>query len=114
MSTQALASLRRQRLAPSAVWVFVGEPPKWLELGPDVIVVRGNASSIDWRPIVGLHVDFIEVGNQGKQFLETVEFASKANPKSVGMACECGVAGLNDRHEEVLRKLLRTIHANPV
>lgn len=77
-------------------------------------MVRDKASSIDWRPIVGLHVDFIEVGNQGNRFNETVEIASKANPKSIGMACVCGVAGVNYRHEEVLRKLMRTIHANPV
>lgn len=111
--TAALAEFRRHGVSPRAVWVYVGKPPKWVTAEPDVIVVTANPRSIDWRPLVGLHVDVVEVGNQGPLFFQTVNAAETGKPRSIGIACRAGVAGLNPDHEQLLTRLRRQLDAFP-
>ena len=109
-----LLTLRRRGIAPPGVWVYVGTPPKWVAESPDVIVVCSNPRAIDWRPVVGLHVDVVEVGDQGALFFQTVNAAEAGKPRSIGVACRAGVAGLNEAHEQLLKKLQRQLNAFPV
>lgn len=111
--TAALAEFRRHGFSPRAVWVYVGTPPKWVTVEPDVLVVTANPRSIDWRPLVGLHVDVVEVGNQGPLFFQTVNAAETGKPRSIGIACRAGVAGLNPDHEQLLTRLRRQLDAFP-
>lgn len=109
--TAELARLRRNGYSPGSVFVFVGKPPKSVEPGPDVIVVERNPRAIDWRPLIGLHVDVVEVGDQGSLFSQTVHAAESGKPRSIGIACRNGVAGLNDEHEQLLKRLQRQLNA---
>ena len=109
--TAALANVRRRGIAPPGVFVYVGKPPKWVTEAPDVIVVTANPRAIDWRPLVGLHVDVVEVGDQGPLFFQTVQAAETGKPRSIGIACRNGVAGLNDEHEQLLKRLQRQLNA---
>ena len=109
--TAELARLRRNGYSPVSVFVFVGKPPKSVEHGPDVIVVERNQRAIDWRPLIGLHVDVVEVGDQGPLFFQTVHAAESGKPRSIGIACRNGVAGLNDEHEQLLKRLQRQLNA---
>ncbi len=109
--TAEIARLRRNGYSPVSVFVFVGKPPKWVEPGPDVIVVERNPRAIDWRPLIGLHVDVVEVGDQGPLFFQTVQAAESGKPRSICIACRNGVAGLNDEHEQLLKRLQRQLNA---
>ena len=109
--TAALANVRRRGIAPPGVFVYVGKPPKWVEEAADVIVVERNPRAIDWRPLVGLHVDVVEVGDQGPLFFQTVHAAESGKPRSIGIACRNGVAGLNAEHEQLLKRLQRQLNA---
>lgn len=111
--TAALANVRRRGIAPPGVFVYVGKPPKWVTEAPDVIVVTANPRAIDWRPLVGLHVDVVEVGSQGPLFFQTVQAAETGKPRSIGIACRAGVAGLNPDHEQLLTRLWRQLDAFP-
>ncbi|PUA95495.1 hypothetical protein C8C99_0295 [Acidovorax sp. 107] len=111
--TAELARLRRTGYSPVSVFVFVGTPPKSVETGPDVIVVERNPRAIDWRPLIGLHVDVVEVGDQGDLYRETVQCAETGKPRSIGLLCRAGIAGLNAEHEQILARLQRTINAIP-
>lgn len=111
--TAELARLRRNGYSPVSVFVFVGKPPKSVEPGPDVIVVERNPRTIDWRPLIGLHVDVVEVGDQGDLYRETVQCAETGKPRSIGLLCRAGIAGLNAEHEQILARLQRTINAIP-
>lgn len=109
--TAALANVRRRGITPPSVWVYVGQPPAWFVGAPDVIVVTANPRAIDWRPLVGLHVDVVEVGDQGQLFFQTVNAAETGKPRSIGIACRNGVAGLSAAHEQLLKKLQRQLNA---
>lgn len=109
--TAALANVRRRGITPPAVWVYVGQPPEAFAGAPDVIVVTANPRAIDWRPLVGLHVDVVEVGDQGPLFFQTVHAAESGKPRSIGIACRNGVAGLNAEHEQLLKRLQRQLNA---
>lgn len=109
--TAALAQMRRAGKSPVSIFVYVGTPPKWVQSAPDVVVVTANPRAIDWRPLVGLHVDVVEVGDQGPLFSQTVHAAESGKPRSIGIACRKGVAGLNDAHEQLLKRLQRQLNA---
>lgn len=109
--TAELARLRRNGYSPVSVFVFVGKPPKSVAPGPDVIVVERNPRAIDWRPLIGLHVDVVELGDQGDLYRETVRCAETGKPRSIGLLCRDGVAGLNDEHEQLLKRLQRQLNA---
>lgn len=112
--TTALARFRRHGVTPPSVWVYVGKPPKWVKEAPDVIVVTTSPRSIDWRPVVGLHVDVVEIGDQGALLGQTVEAVETGKPRSIGLACKAGVAGMNEDHEQLLKRLQRQLNAFPV
>ena len=111
--TAALANVRRRGIAPPGVFVYVGKPPKWVTEAPDVIVVERNPRAIDWRPLIGLHVDVVEVGDQGDLYRETVQCAETGKPRSIGLLCRDGIAGLNPDHEQLLTRLRRQLYAFP-
>lgn len=114
MATAALAGMRRNGRSPRSVWVYVGKPPKYITQKPDVMVVDKNPKTIDWRAVVSLHVDVVEVGNNAALLLATLDCIEAAKPKSIGVASRAGVIGINDDHTQLLQKLMRTINAFPV
>ena len=111
--TAELARLRRNGYSPVSVFVFVGKPPKSVEPGPDVIVVGRNPRAIDWRPLIGLHVDVVEAGDQGDLYRETVQCVETGKPRSIGMLSRDGIAGLSPDHEQLLTRLRRQLYAFP-
>ena len=111
--TAELARMRRQGYSPVSVFVYVGKPPKCVQPAPDVIVVERNPRAMDWRPLIGLHVDVVEVGDQGDLYRETVLCAEAGKPRSIGLLCRAGIAALNPDHEQLLSRLQRTLNAIP-
>jgi hypothetical protein len=108
MSISNLIELRtKTRQAPDAVWVLVGDVPAWVEDLPDTVIVKPGHSNFDFRALIGLHVDVIEVGNHGSLIGRVFEAVEAAKPKSRGLACLAGVAGLNEAHERVLTEAQR-------
>ena len=114
MSLESLLALRRRGGVPGHVLVFVGNKPNLFEDGPDTVFVQGNPLAMDWRPVVGLHVDVIEVGNPAPDLLnKTIEALDAATTRNGGLACKKGVVGLTPKHEEILLKVWRLSNANP-
>lgn len=110
MSLQSLIDLRTLRKkAPSAVWVIVGNPPRWLEDSPGIVVVRPTAKTNDLRALVGLNVDVIEVNGGGPMLLRVLDQVEAANPKTKSLACIAGVVGLNEEHEKCLERARRLL-----
>lgn len=109
--TTELARLRRHGYTPVSVFIFVGKLPKSVQPAADVIVVERNPRAMDWRALIGLHVDVVEVGDQGDLYRETVQCAEAGNPRSIGLLCRAGIAGLNAEHEQILARLQRTLNA---
>lgn len=106
MSLQSLAEMRRSGRVPNAVWVLIGVVPKWIGDSPSIVTidVRQDPLIIDFRPLVGLHVDVFEICCDDA-FCERIGRAIDASkPKSSGLASRHGFSGLNDHHVEVLRK----------
>ena len=99
MSLQSLIELRKSGSVPGAVWVIVGNTPKWLPDSPDYIVVNPNNIPTDFRALVGLHVDVFELFDADIDKiwrLEALYDAIEASkPKSVGLANADGFSGLN-------------------
>lgn len=106
MSLQSLIELRQSGQVPHAVWVLIGSRPKWMPDSPNIVTIdaRQNPLSIDFRPLVGLHVDVFELCNDDA-FCERIERAiDAAKPKSSGLATRHGFSGVNDAHVDVLRR----------
>lgn len=107
MSLEALLNLRRKRLTPVVVWVVVGDCPKRLIGSPDCIAVPASPEAMDWRPVVGLHVDVFDLSGDPILLDRTLGAIEAAGPKGVGVACDEGVVGLTDEHEFTLRSIRR-------
>lgn len=105
MSLQSLSALRASRRAPAAVWVVVGNCPDSIKGLPDTVSVTGNPASMDWRPIVGLHVDVFDLSHDGWLLCQTMDAIEAAHPKAIGVACDAGVLGLDEKHERVLWRI---------
>lgn len=106
MSLQSLIELRKSGQVPNAVWVLIGAKPKWLIDSPSIVAVDVTQDhlSLDFRPLIGLHVDVFEL-SRDDAFCERVENAiDAAKPKITGLATRHGISGLNDQHVDVLRK----------
>lgn len=107
MSLESLSNLRRHRFKkPAAVWVLVGNAPKWYLDQPDTIFVRPGQDprEMDWRAVTGLHVDVFECGDFYKLWMATVDAIEAAKPASAGFVCKAGCAGMNWDHEVVLER----------
>lgn len=107
MSLESLAKLRMQASAPAAIWVVVGKCPESIRHLPDTIAVESKPSAMDWRPVMGLHVDIFDLSNNNALLDETIGAVEQAFPKAVGVACDSGVVGLSERHEFVMRAIRR-------
>lgn len=108
MSLQNLIALRiKSRKAPAAVWVLVGNVPDWVDDAPDTVIIKPGHADFDFRALIGLHVDVIEIGDHGKLVDQVFMSLDRAKPKSMGLACLAGVAGLNQDHERVLEEAKR-------
>jgi hypothetical protein len=110
VSLQTLINLRRQKVAPASVWLLVGDKPAWLTgREPDLIHVPATTRQIDLRALIGLHVDVIECGDHYAALDAVLEALDSAKPKSRGLACLAGVAGLNPAHERILDNARRML-----
>jgi hypothetical protein len=107
MSLQSLSRLRVQGGAPKAIWVVVGNCPESIRDLPDTIAVTEKPSAMDWRPVVGLHVDVFDLSNDNTLLGETIDAIEKASPKAVGVACDAGTVGLTQDHEFTLNAIRR-------
>lgn len=107
MSLETLTKLRMQGGAPAAIWVVVGNCPQSIRHLPDTIAVDSKPSAMDWRPVMGLHVDIFDLSHDNALLDETIEAVEKAFPNAVGVACDEGVVGLSERHEFVMRAIRR-------
>ena len=106
MSLQDLTYLRISGKVPAAVWVVVGDRPNTPVEGPDIVTIRptDDVRRMDFRALVGLHVDVFENGDHTELFKATAQAIDAAKPKSTGLATRNGVDGLNDEHEAMLRR----------
>lgn len=113
MSIEQLINLRtKQRLAPPAVWVLVGDIPVWVEDAPDTVTIKPGCTDFDFRALIGLHVDVFELGDHYRLMGAVFEAVERAKPKSRGLACLAGVAGLNAEHERILSESKRMLSCN--
>jgi hypothetical protein len=107
MSLQTLTAMRKTGRAPAAIWVVVGNCPDSLKNLPDTIAVSRAPAAMDWRPVVGLHVDVFDLSEDAVLLDQTIEAIERAHPLAVGVACTAGVVGLSDEHEFSLRAIRR-------
>lgn len=107
MSLQSLTNMRRGGSAPAAVWVVVGNCPDSIKHLPDTIAVADKPEAMDWRPVVGLHVDVFDLGADGWLLAKTMDAIEAANPKAIGVACDVGVLGLDESHKRALWRIWR-------
>lgn len=106
MSLQDLTYLRISGKVPAAVWVVVGDRPQMQMDGPDMVHIRptDDVKRMDFRPLIGLHVDVFENGDYPELFEAAAQAIDAAKPKSTGLVSKAGVSGLNDQHEAMLRR----------
>ena len=107
MSLESLTQLRKSGGKPAALWVVVGKCPQSIRSLPDTIAVDGNPDAMDWRPVVGLHVDIFDLSDDAMLLLRTMDAIEAANPKAIGVACTEGVMGLSEQHERVMAGIWR-------
>lgn len=107
MSLETLTRLRQSGRSPAALWVVVGNCPKSIRELPDTIAVDANPDSMDWRPVVGLHVDVFDLSDDPMLLLRTMDAIEAAKPKCIGVACNEGVLGLSEQHERVMTGIWR-------
>lgn len=105
MSLQSLASLRSSGRTPAAIWVVVGNCPDSIKHLPDTVAVADSPASMDWRAVVGLHVDVFDLSGDGWLLAQTMDAIEAAKPKAMGVACDAGVLGLSEDHERALWRI---------
>ena len=107
MSLETLTKLRKSGGKPAALWVVVGNCPQSIRALPDTIAVDEKPDAMDWRPVVGLHVDVFDLSNDPMLLLRTMDAIEAAQPKCIGVACNEGVLGLSEQHERVMTRIWR-------
>lgn len=107
MSLQSLTTMRRGGSAPAAIWVVVGDCPESIKAMPDTIAVAERPDAMDWRPVVGLHVDVFDLSGDPMLLLRTMDAIEAAAPKAIGVACDQGVLGLSEQHERAMTRIWR-------
>jgi hypothetical protein len=104
MSLQSLTEMRLSGKTPNAVWVLVGKAPKFIEDHPSLVVISENEKNLDFRPLVGLHVDLFEQPGYESLSKAVIKALDASKIKTNGIACPYGFSGLNARHESMLRR----------
>lgn len=106
MCLQSLTYLRMNGKAPAAVWVVVGDKPRMQLEGPDLVLIRptDDVKRMDFRPLIGLHVDVFENGDYPDLFEATAVAIDAAKPKTTGLANRNGVDGLSPEHDVILKR----------
>ena len=106
MSLQDLTYLRISGKVPTAVWVVVGDRPRLTLNGPDIVTIspKDDVRRMDFRPLIGLHVDVFENGDYPELFNAAASAIDAAKPKATGLARRGMASGINDHHEAVLRR----------
>lgn len=101
LSTEALIRLRKSGSMPAAVWIVIGECPDRLRDLPDCIHIKttDKPANMDWRAVMGLHVDIFDMADNETLLLETINAIEAAQPKALGIACKAEVMGLSKEHE---------------
>lgn len=107
LSLETLIQLRKSGKSPAAIWVVVGNCPTSIRSLPDTIAVDANPSAMDWRPVVGLHVDIFDLSDDAMLLLRTMDAVEAAKPKAIGIACTEGVLGLSEQHERAMAGIWR-------
>lgn len=106
MCLQSITYLRMNGKAPAAVWVVVGDKPRMQLEGPDLVLIRptDDVKRMDFRPLIGLHVDVFENGDYPDLFEATAVAIDAAKPKTTGLANRNGVDGLSPEHDVILKR----------
>jgi len=106
MSLQDLTYLRISGKVPAAVWVVVGDRPRMQMDGPDMVHIRptDDVKRMDFRPLIGLHVDVFENGDYPELFDATALAIDAAKPKTTALATRYGVDGLSPEHNAILKR----------
>ena len=106
MSLQSLHYLRTTGKVPTSVWVVVGDRPRMTLDGPDIVTIspRDDVHRMDFRPLIGLHVDVFENGDYPELFEAAVLAIDAAKPKTTGFAGRDGVSGVSPDHEAILKR----------
>ena len=104
MTLEALIKVRTSGMKPPSVWVLVGNVPKWVEDDAKTVIVC-QPGEFDFRALVGLHVNVIEV--ESSPLMDKVLTAvDRAKPKSMNICGAAGTVGMGTRPMEKMRELL--------
>lgn len=106
MSLASLLELRRARMRPDGVNVILGTPPKWLQDGPDFVVIRPSdtPSLLDLRPLVGLPVLVVEMERNDVRFVRAVEAIQQAGGRINGLVSSAGATAATPEQETLLTR----------
>ena len=111
MTIETLKALRLVGRVPGFVWVLVGPSRGLVEdsVMQVEILESDYPERMDFRPLVGLHVDLIETGPASPLFLRTWDALESAKAKVGGLVRSDEVMGLSEDHENCLRKLQKIL-----
>ena len=107
MSLSSLIKMRYDRERPASVWVVVGVCPERLIDLPFCIAVTERPAFMDWRPVVGLHVDVFDLSGNPKLLDQTIGALESANAGCIGVCCELETIGLSPAHEMNMKHIRR-------
>ena len=107
MSLSSLLKMRVEREVPASVWVVVGPCPERLLDLPGCISVTDRPMFMDWRPIVGLHVDVFDLSGNSALLDQTIGALESANAGCIGVCCDLETMGLSPEHEMNMKAIRR-------
>ena len=107
MSLSTLTKLRMKRVCPAAVWVVVGPCPHRLLDLPSCIAVTERPAHMDWRAVVGLHVDVFDLSGNPELLDQTIGAIEAADADCIGVAMAGETIGLSAEHETIMKKIRR-------
>lgn len=107
MSLETLANLRRMRMRPQFAHVVIGDPPDWFGDDPREIVIRPNDKPgfIDFRPLVGIPVNVVELRRDDALFASVIEALQDAGAHIDGLVSVAGATASNRELERALCRL---------
>ena len=108
---KALTALRVSGKAPKLVWLLVGDCPRYIDPCWEIIHIKpgDKPAHMDFRALVMLDVTMYEVGKHDTLFTQTIHAVEAAKPATLSLACRRGVVGASDKHEEIMKTVLRTL-----